>query len=128
MEYKIKVLRPHRGLHEGDILMYNKENNLFELREVDEVISDNYQSKNTRMVGFSPDFVDRFLDQLFEDVDGFFNKSEPEEAFERVEEEEDFKYKVDVSRLPELIDVVEKMRKELEELKTKTKPKKAKKQ
>jgi len=125
MEYKIKVLRPHRGLHEGDILMYNKENNLFELREVDEVISDNYQSKNTRMVGFSPDFVDRFLDQLFEDVNGFFVS--PEEEPERVEEE-DFKYKVDVSRLPELIDVVEKMREELEELKTKTKPKKAKKQ
>jgi len=72
----IKVNRPFRGLHEGDELVYNKETNMFELRETDEVISENFQSKNTRLISFSPNFVEKFLGQVFEDVNGFFAEEE----------------------------------------------------
>lgn len=123
MEYKVKVLRPYRGLHEGDILVFNSKTKMFELREVDEVVGDNYHSKNTRMISFSPEFIERFLDQVFEDLDGIWPKEQEKEP-EKVDETEK-----DVDELESLKDMVSILAKEIEELrpkvlKAKTKKKK----
>lgn len=67
--YKVKVKRPFRGLHEGDVLDYNNENSMFELRESGEIISENFQTKNTKYVSFSYNFVESLIGQVFEFID-----------------------------------------------------------
>lgn len=91
MNSRIKVKRPFRGLHEGDVLVFNPDNSMFELRESGEVLSDNYQSKSTVYVSFSPNFIEQLLGQNFEDVDGFFEEEIVEELTYEEPTYEEFK-------------------------------------
>lgn len=136
-EYKVKVIAPFRGLHEGDMLYYNNKNNMFEYKSSDEVVGDNYHSKNSKFVSFSIDFVNKFLGQYFEDLDGFYNKKE-----EDIKEEERFpideckeelreteqKYAVDIDGIKDMAKAIDELKNEIEELKkTKNVRKKSKK-
>lgn len=112
-EFKVKVISPFRGLHEGDELVYNYDNKMFEFRETDEVVAEHFQSKNSKLVSFSASFVEKFLDQYFEDLDYFFAP----EPVEEKEAEEDFKYSLDVTKIQDLVELLENLQKEVEELK-----------
>lgn len=136
-KYRVKVKRPYRGLHEGDVLVLNPTSGMFELREQEEVVADNYQSKNSRIVSFSTSFIEKFLDQVFEDLDGLFSEveeeKEPEQGYLKDSttelRENEYKYSLDVTRFKDLIELVEELQKEVEELKVakvKKAPKKAK--
>lgn len=109
---KVILKQRYKGLAEGTELYYNPALDSFGFSNVDENISDNMVTKSSQNVSFSRSFVEKFLNQLFEDVDNFFKLREEVEP-EAVEVEEK-------SYLKELKEKLEKLEKEMNELKPKT--------
>ena len=124
-EYRVRLLRNYKGLMEGTVLTYYAENNTFGYYKVDEMISDDIVRQTSTLVKFSVEFVERFLGQVFEDMDGFYvsleeaiqmGESIPASAIceevsdcdcESPQEDNEQKYAVDIDRIKDLVDMVE---------------------
>jgi hypothetical protein len=104
----LKVIKPIKGLVEGDILYYNQEQDQYEITKIDEEVSDNKTSKKTLKVIIGAWLVDDNK-EFFKYVDDDGNDMTLEE-FKYEQKEED---RIVDSNSGEL----ESLRKENEELK-----------